>query len=161
MFIERRVHVLHDTSGATSTVCFTIIFERGSCPKTYGGYSALHTQQLMYMDRESWAWNVNPSTLKISHSIHGAESGVLSVDCWVIEGQGPKLMMDTRHSTLRIHTPHSSIQIHWVLSVECWVSVIILGPGACFTHSMRLFCWQVCVSLACCAWWRSRMCWRT
>ena len=36
-----------------------------SWPQTYDEYSALHTQQFVYLNRESWAWNVNPSTLKI------------------------------------------------------------------------------------------------
>ena len=35
------------------------------------------------------------------------------------------------HSGFTLHTQDSPIQIHWVLSVECWVSVISLGPGSC------------------------------
>ena len=34
----------------------------------------------------------------------------------------------TLHSGFTLHTQDSPIHIHWVLSVECWVSVISLGP---------------------------------
>ena len=59
-------------------------------------------------------------------------------------------MTDTQDSTLRIHTPHSGfnlhtqdspIQIPWVLSVECWVSVISVGPGLVhiWQHKAEIF----------------------
>ena len=37
-------------------------------------------------------------------------------------------ILRTLHSGFTLHTQDSPIQIHWVLSVECWVSVISLGP---------------------------------
>ena len=70
-------------------------------PRTYDGYSALHTQNSMYLNGESWVWRVNPecrvlsihhkfwvqalnlwwflSTLhfKLQHQIHVFEWGIL------------------------------------------------------------------------------------
>ena len=70
---------------------------------------------ILSMDCESF------HTQDLPIQIHGAESGVLSVECWVIVNSlepGPKSMMDTQHSTLRIHTPHSGspiqLHVHWV-----------------------------------------------
>ena len=67
-------------------------------PQTYDGYSALHTQHSMYlnggiliMECESWLSQDSPfKYMELS-----------------FESPGPKLMTDTQHSTLRIHTPHS------------------------------------------------------
>ena len=96
-------------------------------------HSTLKTQ-CIWMG-ESWVWSVNPecrvlnirhkfwvqalnlwrfvSTLhfKLQHQIHVFEWGILKCG--------------------RIHILRSGIsnQIQWVLSVECWVSVISLGPG--------------------------------
>ena len=43
----------------------------------------LNTPHSMYLNGERWAWNVNPSTPRFPIQIHGAESGVSTVDCWV------------------------------------------------------------------------------
>ena len=37
-------------------------------------------------------------------------------------------IVSTLHSGFTLHTQDSPIQIHWVLSMECWISVISLGP---------------------------------
>ena len=63
-------------------------------------------------------------------------------------------MMDTQHSTLRIHTPHSGFPHSNALSVECWVSVISLEPGWYGTFYWASDCWppwqhQVERSLVC------------
>ena len=84
---------------------------------------------------ESWVWSVNPECrvlsihhkfwvqalnlwrcistlpLKLQHQIHVLEWGILKC---------------RRSHILRSGIPN---QIHGVLSVECWVSVISLGPG--------------------------------
>ena len=80
---------------------------------------------------ESWAWNVYPSTLRIPIQMHGAR--VLSVDCWVIvisSGSGPKFMMDTQHSTLRIYTPPSGLPHSNTLNIESGVLSIRHKSGA-------------------------------
>ena len=90
------------------------------------------------------------STLNV-FELGNPECGVwiLSVECWISIislGPDPKLMTITQHSTLktsdsapciwmgnlkwgRIHTPHSGFPHSYTLSVECWVSIINLGPG--------------------------------
>ena len=96
-------------------------------------HSTLKTQCIRM--GESWVWSVNPECrvlsihhkfwaqalnlwrflsilhLKLQHQIHIFEWGILKCG--------------------RIHILCSGIlnQIHGVLSVECWVSVISLGPG--------------------------------
>ena len=120
-------------------------------PRTYDGYSALHTQNSMYLNGESWVWRVNPecrvlsihhtfwvkalnlwrflSTLhfKLQHQIHVFEWGILKCG--------------------RIHIIHSGIpnQIHEVLSVECWVSVISLGPGEDMSENEVIWLWSFSV----------------
>ena len=96
-------------------------------------HSTLKTQRIWM--GESWVWSVNPECrvlsihhklwvqalnlwrfisplhFKLQHQIHVFEWGILKCG--------------------RIHILRSGIpnQIHGVLSVECWVSVISLGPG--------------------------------
>ena len=104
-------------------------------------HSTLKTQ-CIWMG-ESWVWSVNPECrvlsihhkfwvqaltlwpflsilhLKLQHQIHVFEWGILKCG--------------------RIHILRSGIpnQIHGVLSVECWVSVISLGPGTFVLSPLR------------------------
>ena len=63
--------------------------------------------------------------------------GVLSAECWVsvislVPGLKERLMTDTHHLTLRIHTPHSELSHSNTWSVECGVLSIRhkSGPGS-------------------------------
>ena len=65
----------------------------------------LPTPHSMYLKGKSWAWNVNPATLKIPHS--NTWIWVWSSKCGVLSNRhkfraSPKLQMDTQHSMLRI-----------------------------------------------------------
>ena len=52
-------------------------------------------------------------------------------------------ILRTLHSGFTLHTQDSPIQIHWVLSVECWVSVISLGPGVICLLSTELDIYRI------------------
>ena len=64
-----------------------------------------------------WCWS-----LKCRVLINRQKFRVWTQNLWWI--------LRTLHSGFTLHTQNSPIQIHWVWSVECWVSVISLGPGA-------------------------------
>ena len=105
-----------------------------SRPKTYDGYSALHTQHSIWLgipERRMWilphfkiplsntliwGWGFKYRVLRNRHKFRAWTSNLW----WIFR---------TLHSGFTLHTQDSPIQIHWVLSVECWVSVISLGPG--------------------------------
>ena len=101
-------------------------------PQTYDGYSALHTLCIWLGIPERRMW-ILPH-FKIPHS--NTWIWCWSLKCRVLINrhkfrawtQNLWWILRTLHSGFTLHTQDSPIQIHWVLSVECWVSVISLGP---------------------------------
>ena len=63
-----------------------------------------------------WCWSLKCSVLMNRHKFRAWTQNLW----WIL---------NTLLSGFTLHTQDSPIQIHWVLSVECWVSVISLGPG--------------------------------
>ena len=97
-------------------------------------HSTLKTQ-CIWMG-ESWVWSVNPEcrVLSIHHKYW-----VQALNLWRFVSTLPLKLQHQIHvfewgilKCKRIHILHSGIsnQIHGVLSVECWVSVISLGPDS-------------------------------
>ena len=117
-----------------------------SWPQTYDGYSALHTPCIWLGIPECRMW-ILPH-FKISHS--NTWSWCWSFKCRVLRNchkfrawtQNSWWILRTLHSGFTLHTQDSPIQIQWVLSVECWVFVISLGPGLpdkCFFNPCKYF----------------------
>ena len=93
--------------------------------------------------------------LRFPIQIHGAETGISSVDWRVIVislGPGPKLMMDNQHSTLTIHTPHSGFPHSNTLSVECGVLSIRHKSGTCSMQIHYTVCSSTAAWLLCKLW---------
>ena len=103
----------------------------------------------MYLNVESWARNVNPSTLKIPHS------NTWSWD-WSFKCGLPSNLHDFRakpqsydgYSALNIEDSHSTLRIPPFKYIECWVwsvefGVISLGPGLSplLSSSMTMMSW--------------------
>ena len=63
-----------------------------------------------------WCWSLKCRVLINRHKFRAWTQNLW----WILR---------TLHSGFTLHTRDSPIQIHWVWSVECWVSVISLGPG--------------------------------
>ena len=68
-----------------------------------------------------WCWSLKCRVLINRHKFRAWTQNLW----WILR---------TLHSGFTLHTQDSLIQIHWVLSVECWVSVISLRPG--LSHSI-------------------------
>ena len=64
-----------------------------------------------------WCWSFKCRILRNRHRFRAWAQNLW----WILR---------TLHSGFTLHTQDCPIQIHWVLSVECWVSVISLGPGS-------------------------------
>ena len=112
---------------------------RWDLAQTYDGYSALHTPciwlgiperrmwilphfKIPHLNTWIWCWSLKCRVLINRHKFRA----------WI---QYLWWILRTLHSGFTLHTQDSPIQIHWVLSVECWVSVISLGPGLRFNKS--------------------------
>ena len=63
-----------------------------------------------------WCWSLKCRVLINRHKFRAWTQNLW----WILR---------TLHSGFTLYTQDSPIQMHWVLSVECWVSVISLGPG--------------------------------
>ena len=82
----------------------------------------------------SWCWSFKCRVLINRHKFRAWTQNLWSI-------------LRTLHSGSTLHTQDSPIQIHWVLSVECWVSFISLGPGlksqlSCLNSLMLYICCQ-------------------
>ena len=69
----------------------------------------------------SWCWSFKCRVLRNCHKFRAWTQNLW----WILR---------TLHSGFTLHTQDSLIQIHWVSSVKCWVSVISLGPGLQRNH---------------------------
>ena len=91
----------------------------GSSPKLMmDTQHSTQTQHSMYLNGESWAWNVNPSTLKIPYS--NTWSWVLSFKCGVLRNChkfGVRPQTNDGYSAL--HTQNAIIFMY--LNLEFWV----------------------------------------
>ena len=81
--------------------------------------------KILYSNTWIWCWSLKCRVLINRHKFRGWTQNLW----WILR---------ILHSWFTLHTQDSPIQIHWVLSVECWVSVISLEPDFHFC----CICWS-------------------